>query len=115
MKIPSISRIPKYQKFNYTPRFYDPIKEELEERKERIRRGLERNPTIHSYQSTIHNAFKRRAKENKQSNIIQLLVIAVLLATFFGYIYYGNLVFYLFLVLIPVYIFIRKKNFFRKH
>lgn len=113
MKLPSISRIPKYQKFNYTPRFYDPIKEDIEQRTEKIRRDMENNLTP-THQSPLRNAFRRRAVENRKSNITQLLLIILLLATFFGYIYYGNEVIYLFIIIIPFYIVVRKKVWFRK-
>lgn len=113
MKIPSISRIPKHQQFNYTPRFYDPIKEDIEQRKESIRKELDKSLSP-NYQSSIHNAFRRRRVASNQSNIIQLLLIMLLLATFFGYIYYGNMVLYLSFALVPIYLIVRKKNIFRK-
>ena len=112
MKLPSISKIPKYQRFSYTPRFYDPIKEDIEERTERIRRDLENNST--STESSFRNAFRRKSATDRKSNITQVLLIMLLLATFFGYIYYGNEVIYLFVVIIPFYVLMRKKVWFRK-
>jgi hypothetical protein len=42
MKFPTLfGKIPKYQKFNFEPRFYDAEKEEREARERRIRRELE--------------------------------------------------------------------------
>lgn len=113
MKLPSISKIPKYQKFNYTPRYYDPIKEDLEQRTAMIRRDLEANVTS-GRQSPLRNAFRRRSVERNKSNITQLFLIILLLGTFFGYIYYGNEVIYLFIVVIPIYILLRKNVWFRK-
>ena len=111
MKIPSLTPIPKHQKFKYEPRFYDPIKEDIEQRTERIRRTMGENPNLSSnYSSNIHHAFSRRTSENKQSNITQLVVIMLLVATIFGYIYYGNAVLYL-IIPVAVYIFVRKKFF----
>lgn len=113
MKLPSITKIPKYQKFSYTPRFYDPIKEDIEQRTERIKRDLEGNLNPND-QSPMRNAFRRKSAANRKSNIIQLLLIILLLGTFFGYIYFGNEVIYLFIVVIPFYILVRKKVWFRK-
>ena len=36
MKFPSLSRIPKNKRFNFEPRYYDPIKEDIQNRTERI-------------------------------------------------------------------------------
>src|SRR5690554_5824267 len=113
MKIPSIARIPKHQKFNYAPRFYDPIKEDIAQRREIIKRGLDKNLPL-DHQSAIQNAFSRRRTANKKANLTQLLMIILLLATFFGYIYYGNLVLYLALAFVSVYLLVRKKKIFRK-
>ena len=40
MKLPSFVRLPGHKKFNITPRYYDPIKEEIVERTEMIRREM---------------------------------------------------------------------------
>lgn len=113
MKLPSISKIPKYQKFNYTPRYYDPVKEDIEQRTERIKKDLEGNLSLRD-RSPLRNAFRRRTMENRKSNITQLLLIILLLGTFCGYIYFGNEVIYLFIFIIPYYILVRKKVWFRK-
>lgn len=113
MKIPSLTKIPQHQKFSYAPRFYDPIKEDIEQRTERIRKEMGRNPTS-SYQSSFQHAFGRRSSENRKSNITQLVIIMLLMVTIFGYIYYGNVALYLILIIAPVYIFVRKRFFVRK-
>lgn len=113
MKIPSLTKIPSHQKFKYEPRFYDPIKEEIAERTKRIKSQM--NGDFDSgYGSTIRQSFKRRSRENQQSNITQVLIILLLVGTFTGYFYYGNVAFYIIMVLAPLYILIKKTNFFKK-
>lgn len=114
MKIPSLTKIPSHQKFKYEPRFYDPVKEEIAERTKRIRSRMGEHSTESGYRTTIRHAFQRRSKENQQSNVTQLLIIMLLVGTFFGYIYYGNVAIYIIMVLIPFYIFVKKTNFFKK-
>lgn len=113
MRIPSLTRLPRHSKFNYAPRFYDPVKEDIERRTNMIRDQIRHNKAG-NYRSNLANAFSQRARESKQSNIIQLAVIILLLGTFFGYIYFGNTIFYIFLALIPVYIYSRAKRSYRR-
>ena len=41
MRFPSLFRTPRHQKFHIEPRYYDPIKEEIAERTERIRKEMD--------------------------------------------------------------------------
>ena len=41
MKLPSIFKTASHQRFSIKPRYYDPIKEEIEERTSRIKKELE--------------------------------------------------------------------------
>lgn len=113
MKIPSLTKIPSHQKFKYQPRFYDPVKEDIAHRTERIRSEMGLNSES-GYRSTIRQAFHRRSKENQQSNITQLLIIMLLVGTFLGYIYYGEIVLYISTAFLGLYIFIQKTDFFKK-
>lgn len=112
MKIPSLTRIPKYRKFNITPRYYDPIKEDIENRTERIRNEmrLQESP---DFRSSLQKDFIRNNRENRQSTVIQLLIVILLIGTAAGYLLYGNNVFYFFLILVPFYIFFRRRAFYR--
>jgi hypothetical protein len=109
MKFPSISRIPKHRKFNYEPRYYDPVKEDIKNRTERIRSeiDLEKNKT---YRQNIREAFNQRDRDNKKTDFMQLLLITIMLGTFVGWLYYGNAALYAFLVLFPLYIFLRTRR-----
>lgn len=112
MKIPSLTRIPQYKRFNITPRYYDPIKEDIEERTERIRQELRMQQNSEG-RIPLQRNFLRHRKEDRQATVIQLLIILLLIGTIAGYLFYGNNVFYFLLILVPFYIFFRRRTFFR--
>jgi hypothetical protein len=112
MKIPSLIRLPKYKRFNLEPRYYDPIKDDVDHRVKRIQYDMGQNENAH--RSSISGAFTRNLeKREKSSSLLQILIIFVLLGTFAAYLYYGNVVFYFFITLIPVYLYYRSKKFLR--
>ncbi|MEM9831639.1 MAG: hypothetical protein AAF944_13445 [Bacteroidota bacterium] len=110
MKIPSLTRLPNYQKFKFEPRYYDPVKEDIEERTSRIKQELRQRPsTTSGHSSTIQGSFTRRASYNKSSNMLQGIIMITLFTIIFGYLYFGNSIFYVFLLLGPVYLYFRFK------
>ena len=108
MKLPSLTRLTKNKRFNFEPRYYDPIKEEIEERTSRIRKEI--GDSDEYFREHISSAFRRRARTEKTSGILQFILIISFVIIFFGYIYFGNQVFYLFLILIPLYIWMKRRN-----
>lgn len=123
MKVPSIVRLPKYKSFSYEPRHYDPIKEEIEERTERIRRELEAENLIEKRedeegQAKTHSAasisFRRKERSNNNATLLQLAIAALLGALVVGWLYYGDKIFYSLFLIFPVYIYFRFKGRFGK-
>lgn len=112
MKFPSISRIPKHKRFNFEPRYYDPVKEDIRNRTERMKVEL-KYAEKESYREHIKSAYASRARREQSTNFMQLLLILILLGTFFGWIFYGNKVIYAFIVIFPLYIFLRTRKLFR--
>jgi hypothetical protein len=108
MKIPSLSRLPKNKRFNFQPRYYDPIKEEIEERTSRVRQEL--GSSGEYYREHISSAFRQRSRRQQTSGILQFIFVISFAVIFFGYIYFGSLIFYAFLILIPLYIWIKKRQ-----
>ena len=108
MKIPSLSRLPKNKRFNFQPRYYDPIKEEIEERTSRIKKEIGNSSEF--YREHISSAFRRRARTQKTSGIMQFIFVISFVLIFFGYVYYGNQIFYAFIILIPLYIWMKRRN-----
>lgn len=83
MKLPSLVKIPKYKRFEFRPRYYDPVKEELEERVEKIKR--EHNidgKTDNTYRPTKIR-FDRATKKNKFQINLQLYLIVFMLFDLF--------------------------------
>lgn len=112
MKIPSLSRMPNYKRFSFEPRYYDPIKEDIQNRTERIKGEL-KITSLTNHREQLKSAFSQRAKREKSSDFMQLLLIVILLGAFGGWLIYGNIVLYVFLVVFPLYIFFRTRKFFQ--
>ena len=109
MKFPSIMRIAKNNRFQYQPRYYDPVKEEIDEKLRMARREVA-GKSNGDYTSNISAAFQRRQRKSGQSSILQLIIAVVLMGTFIGWLFYGNDIFYAFLLISPLYFYFRLKK-----
>ncbi|EON77776.1 hypothetical protein ADIS_1695 [Lunatimonas lonarensis] len=108
MKFPSIFRVNQPHRFQITPRHYDPVKEEIQQRTERIKRELQQEGLIHPDEedaetgiryhggSPIRGAFtqgspiKRKPSSLFESTgMIRLIIMVLLIGGFGGYIYVG--------------------------
>ena len=93
MALPSFFKINKNRRFNFTPRYYDPQKENLEKRIRSIeqemgvKEGEAYRPSLRKGQMT--NYFNRkRDKAQKQSNIRLIIIFIVLfLISYFLFFY----------------------------
>jgi hypothetical protein len=112
MKLPSIFRAASYQRFDIKPRYYDPIKEEIEERTSRIRYELEQEGILpksgggqvvesqRGLGSGIRGSFSTRSGKIKStsmvstSGIIRTSLFLAMVIGVFGYIYVGPEIFY---------------------
>tara|TARA_B100000378_G_scaffold114605_1_gene91981 strand:- start:1984 stop:2295 length:312 start_codon:yes stop_codon:yes gene_type:complete len=99
MKLPSFIRLPKSKKFNFDPRHYDPIKDDIEHRVSEINNNVK-----------LKN--KRYFDHKKKSEVVSgsklQLIIALLLFFFlFGWLYIGNKIF-IFTSLIPLWYIFKK-------
>lgn len=111
MKFPSLFRTPRPQRYSVTPRYYDPIKEDIENRTALIKRELESAKAGEPLQdSSISGAFSRRAKESRKTSMVQLLLIIFFITASLGYLQFGNDIMYLFLIIIPIYLYFRFKG-----
>lgn len=115
IRVPSIIRLPKYKNFEYTPRHYDPVKEEIDERTRRIKQDLTDSAGENEYESTISGSFRKKTGTsylgtNYSSSVLQLIIAVILLGGFVGYLFYGNQIFYFLLLGVPVYLYFRVKG-----
>jgi len=109
MKFPSIFKTASHQRFAIKPRYYDPIKEEIEERTSRIKRELEEEGLIESEEENSSSYPRRSAMKASFSSyrgiktrdtsvfnsigIIRTLLFLGMVAAAFGYIYIGPSIF----------------------
>ena len=102
-------RLPKNKRFNYRPRYYDPVKDEMEEKESKFRRELsedgKRIPRVN-----ISEAYRRRSRLERKGDTRQILFVLAFTIIAFGYIYVGNYIFYFLFVLIPLYIWMRLRK-----
>lgn len=113
MRFPSLFRLPRHQQFDIKPRYYDPVKEEIRERTERIKDQLEGKENG-DYRSSKIN-FKRKTTSAPMTSFIQLGIAAMLGIIVVGWLYIGNDIFYyLVWMLVPAYLFYRIKSFRKK-
>ncbi|WP_373492617.1 hypothetical protein [Aquiflexum sp.] len=132
MKFPSIFRTASHARFDIKPRYYDPVKEEIEQRTAKIKRELqadgklplenENQETLNrDYGSSIRGAFTqgspikgRSSSMINSAGMIRLIIFLVLLGAFFGYVYLGPdalyTILYIFVGAGLVYLFFRLKG-----
>lgn len=104
MKFPSIFRVAHPQRFEIKPRYYDPVKEEIEQRTSRIKKELQaegRLPIEDSeegdfYSSSIRGAFAsgsqirgRSSSPFNSAGLMRMVIFVLLVIAVFGYIYLG--------------------------
>jgi hypothetical protein len=111
MKLPSLTKKPKYQQFRVEPRYYDPIKEDIENRTSRIKSemGISESEDLDvGYSSQISGSFRKNMKHATgivdQSSMLRLIILIILILFVGGFVYIGTEVFYLALLYIPFYL-----------
>jgi uncharacterized membrane protein YhaH (DUF805 family) len=105
MKIPSLVRVPKYKRFNFEPRHYDPIKEEIKNRTELIQQQINNVNSENSVKQRISETFVRdKHRTGGKINSLQLALVFILSASFVGFIYIGFYAFFITGVIILIYV-----------
>lgn len=92
MKLPSLVRLPRNRSFNFEPRYYDPVKEDIARRK-RLAAAALANGTDNTQASErqaeairerISMHYRRSARQDKRSTMIQVAIAGILIALFFA-------------------------------
>ena len=116
MKFPTLfGKIPKHQKFNFEPRFYDAEKEEREERERRIRQEMENEKTgsVEGYETRIkgsfHSARKRSQTPNSelQAAVIRIGLLLLLVILLIGFLQWGTKALYGAFIIFPIYLWLK--------
>ncbi len=107
MKLPSIFKTASYQRFEIKPRYYDPIKEEIEARTAHIKMELEREgeieqssdsqsprrPMMKGSFATFRSNKPREKAVFDSSTLLRTVLFLGMVLSAFGYIYIGPQVF----------------------
>ena len=114
MKLPSILRTQKHQRFHVEPRYYDPIKEELQKREARIKQSMladKKDEGNLTENSSIRGSFtRRRAVKNTSASFLQMIIMLLLAGLIFGYIYFGNVALYIVVGISSVFLYLKVKR-----
>ncbi len=116
MKFFSIFKMPRNQRYHYEPRYYDEVKEDIEQRTSRIKMELHREgqqdlDDKEVYAARIaHSYSKRRQQSSKSTNLTQFVIMILLSGTAVAYLYFGNIALYPILFITPVYLYLRIKG-----
>ncbi len=110
MKLPSLTKQAKYQRFQVVPRYYDPIKEDIANRTSRIKAemGMSDADIDVGYSSQISGSFRKNMKHAKgqvdKTAMMRLIIFVVLVLFAGGFVYIGTEIFYLTLLYVPFYL-----------
>ena len=107
MKFPSFIKVNKYKRFEVTPRYYDPIKEEIAQRTERIKREM-KGETPSYISGNI--SFQRKSAAIPNQSFLQMIIAAVLGLGVIGWLYFGNDVLHALWLAVPIYLYFRFKK-----
>lgn len=112
MKIPSLFRKPNYQRFRIEPRYYDPIKEEMEQRESAMRQELSSDDEVSTgnRSSRISGGFRRQSGNSGSATFMQLVIMVMLAFLIFGYIYLGNLALYVFALIASLLLYLKMRR-----
>ena len=88
MSIFSFLHTPKNKVFNFQPRYYDPIKEDIEQRVQLIKN--EKNLEINGGTRKMLFSFGKRQKENRSTSITQLVLLAFFATITISFWYWGS-------------------------
>jgi len=116
------TKAPQYQRFNYTPRYYDPKKEEREDREERIRREIQKergevsnDATVGDYRSRIAGSFhaaRRRSKTTQEPSVVLLRLGVLLFISLFlvAFLTWGKPAIYSLFLFVPIYFYLKLRR-----
>ena len=108
MKLPSFIKLPGHKKFTITPRYYDPIKEEIMERTEAIKRNMSReeNSGISNHKISFEGRFSQRRVDLG----LQMMIVLGLSLGIISWLYFGNYILNLLWLIIPTYLIFKFKK-----
>ena len=76
MKLPSLTRLPKHKKFNYAPRFYDEVRDDLEQRYGHI----ENKHDQRKFSDRLGEAWGNQNRKDRSVALRRVAILAILAA-----------------------------------
>jgi hypothetical protein len=93
-KLPSLVKLPSHRTFDYQPRYYDPVKEDLRNRVKAAEAEMQAQKNQeNSFRngSALKGAFqKNRRFEHKKMDLSQMIFVVAFLGFFWLYYEFGN-------------------------
>ena len=111
MKFPSLLKTATNKRFSIQPRYYDPVKEDIEYRTDRIKRMMNAKEIEGESisESGIQGSFSRDSYYKQQKpNALRFSIMILLAAGAIGYLFYGNSALYIMMSLIVAYYLYKK-------
>jgi len=106
MRFPSLFRLPKHQQFEIKPRYYDPVKEFIKEREEMAKKG-----ELKEGESPSRIRFERRkSSKGMNASLLQLFIALGLSGLIVGWLYLGDDIVYVLLLVVPAYLYVRLRR-----
>ena len=107
-----IFKTAQYQRFHIEPRYYDPVKEDIENRTARIKQemGMEADDDFKpGYRSQIAGSFRKNMKHTPEKVggsvvMLRMIILIVLSLMILGFAFDMTQLFYLFLLFVPFYL-----------
>lgn len=90
MRIPSLMKINKHKRFNFEPRYYDAVKERIDEKIEQARREHDMDAEQAGYSSRISQAFQSRQRKNQNTGVASMVFILILAVIGGTYVMFGS-------------------------
>jgi len=106
MRFPSLFRVAKNTRFNYEPRYYDPIREDLDQRVSRIHKEIE-SDNHQDLRSSFRDTYERKKKAGRKASTNQIMVLTLIAGGTVGWLYFGNSALFALLLIFPLYIYFR--------
>jgi len=123
MKFLSVfTKAPKHQRFNYSPRFYDAQKEEMEERERRIKTELARKQgtlkpeDLSGHRARISGAFHQARKRSNpgessmSATMLRLGIFLFLTIFIIAFLEFGKPALYSLFLVVPFYLYLKFKS-----
>ncbi len=83
MKFPGLTRLPENKRFKFSPRYYDAVKEEIEDKISLAERQYQNRGADEYVKNRISGSFQRNSKQDRKSFVLQVFIAGLLCLLFY--------------------------------